>query len=167
MKIFLIEGESGVGKTTLVNKLKEKHPGKYNEIVSYTTRSPRTPDETGHIFVTVEEMIEHSIDHKIVASTKINNEFYCAFEDQFSEHKPNIYIVDDLGIMDIINLFLHSEMENVQIYAMRIKRTKSFPTVDEDRRSRYHSILPDDFIALNVFQDPSVDELINFIEKKC
>ena len=44
MLIFLIEGESGVGKTTLVNKLKEKHPGKYNEIVSYTTRSPRTPD---------------------------------------------------------------------------------------------------------------------------
>lgn len=63
--IYCIVGPSGCGKTTLVEAL-EKEFG-YKTIESYTTRPPRFPGETGHIFVSPEEF--HSLGDMMAYTT--------------------------------------------------------------------------------------------------
>ena len=50
---YLIVGQSGSGKTTIVNTLEEKYGLK--SIQSYTTRPKRSENETGHTFISDEE----------------------------------------------------------------------------------------------------------------
>ena len=50
---YLIVGQSGSGKTTIMTTLEEKYELK--SIQSYTTRPKRSDGETGHIFISDEE----------------------------------------------------------------------------------------------------------------
>jgi guanylate kinase len=89
--IFLIVGESGSGKTTLVNELEKKHGLK--QLVSYTTRPRRTPNEQGHIFVTDEEFNTLT---DMVAFTEFNGFRYCATSEQVEE--CDTYVIDPAGV---------------------------------------------------------------------
>ena len=58
--LVIISGPSGVGKGTIINKLKEKYQSENKKLyvsVSYTTRSPRTGEENGkdYYFISTEE----------------------------------------------------------------------------------------------------------------
>ena len=44
---MIIVGPSGVGKSTLINQLTEKYPGKFGFSVSYTTRAMREGEKHG------------------------------------------------------------------------------------------------------------------------
>ena len=54
--LYLWVGQSGSGKTTVVNYLEEVYS--YKSLQSYTTRPQRYEGETGHIFVTDPEFDE-------------------------------------------------------------------------------------------------------------
>ena len=56
-KPIIIVGPSGVGKSTLIKSLTEKHPNKFGFSVSYTTRAARPGEVHGksYFFVSKEE----------------------------------------------------------------------------------------------------------------
>lgn len=100
MKVLLITGESGVGKTTFAKYLKENYG--YNIVHSYTTRPKRDENDNDHIFIshnTAKEMMKKT--KEIVAHTKINGEHYFTTVYDFKLGKPNAYIVDGKGISDV------------------------------------------------------------------
>ena len=51
--IFCLVGKSGSGKTTIANKLFDRYG--YTQIASYTTRPPRSENDTDHTYVSSEE----------------------------------------------------------------------------------------------------------------
>lgn len=89
--IFLIIGESGSGKTTVVEKIKKI--SNLKAVDSYTTRPMRYRDEKGHIFVTDKEF-DNLIN--ICAYTEINGYRYAATSEQVD--KNDIYIIDIKGV---------------------------------------------------------------------
>lgn len=89
--ICLLVGESGSGKTTIANELESQYG--LRQLQSYTTRPRRSPDESGHIFVTKEEF--DSLPDK-VAYTSYNDYEYCATKGQVDQ--ADIYVIDPAGI---------------------------------------------------------------------
>jgi guanylate kinase len=49
-RIIVIEGPSGTGKDTIIKKLIEKFPDKYEKITSYTTREKRDGEIDGQVY---------------------------------------------------------------------------------------------------------------------
>lgn len=88
--IILLMGKSGSGKTTIAETLNKKYG--WTAIQSYTTRSPRYPGETGHVFVT-DEKFDQLTD--MVAYTEFAGNRYCATAQQVEENQ--IYVIDPDG----------------------------------------------------------------------
>lgn len=110
MKIILICGLSGSGKTSIAKGVIKKFGDKFNFINSYTDRAKRSSKEWGHEFVSPSIMDALLSDADIVASTKINEYRYCSTKNQFDENKINLYIVDTYGINDTIEAFPYAEI---------------------------------------------------------
>lgn len=91
--IFLILGESGCGKDTIVNTLCDKYG--YKRVKSYTTRPPRgtETDERSHIFVSDFEFDQLQ---NLVAYTRFDRYRYCATSEQVDN--ADLYIIDADGI---------------------------------------------------------------------
>ncbi len=94
MKILIV-GRSGVGKDYLANLLKEKG---MTQVLSYTTRPKRRPDENTHVFITPEEASTFT---DKVATTMINGYEYFATRKQVEEN--DIYIVDPNGLHELMD----------------------------------------------------------------
>ena len=114
-KIFLIMGESGSGKDTIVNKLCSKYG--LTRIKSYTTRPNRgtVTDAQSHIFVSEEEF--DKLDD-IIAYTCFDRFRYAATKQQADE--ADLYIVDPDGV----NYFLehyHGKRQPYTIYILASK----------------------------------------------
>ena len=89
--LFLFVGPSGSGKTAVAEYL-ESTQG-YKSVQSYTTRSPRYENETGHIFVSNDEFDKLQ---DLVAYTEYNGNKYCATSEQVDE--ADIYVIDVPGV---------------------------------------------------------------------
>jgi len=87
----LIVGNSGSGKTTIVEELQKRYGLK--AIESYTTRPPRYDGETGHTFVTINDIPPES---EMVAYTYYNGNHYWATQNDVETH--DLYIIDVPGI---------------------------------------------------------------------
>lgn len=136
MKILLLLGQSGVGKTTIAKELCKDE--KYNFVNSYTDRPARTKngeEEWGHIFVNTNHMDFILKDSTLVAKSCIDAHRYCALEYQFVENKINVYIVDLNGLNDVIHHFPRADIMTVLI-------TKSNFTIDDDLRTSRDIALP-------------------------
>lgn len=75
-KILTLSGKSGAGKTTLSDALVET--GKYEETVSFTTRTPRPGEIDGkhYNFISKDEFHERLENKEILEYTNINGNFY-------------------------------------------------------------------------------------------
>lgn len=159
MKVLLLNGLSGSGKSFIAKEMVNRNPDNYKLIKSFTTRPKRDYNDTDHIFVSKSDMLRGMVFKKYVARTTINDNFYCAFESQFDDEKINIYIVDDYGVLDLKN-----NMQDADILTIRIIRDNI--NVDDDRKRRFKYILPNscssfDYIIEN---NGTIDEVINKIE---
>lgn len=125
--IYLIIGKSGVGKSSIVNGLKNNKQvkPKINIIKSYTTRKQRDIEDTDHTFISKKDIKKYEDD--IVASSWINDEFYFATNQQFKENYANVYIVDLKGLEDILKMF-----NNKKIVIVEIKSSNKY--IEDDKR---------------------------------
>lgn len=117
MKILLITGQSGVGKSTIVKYLLE-YDG-YKNIKSFTDRPQRREERDGfsnHIFVNHDRLAAFSSNNNdVVASTQIDKYTYCTFQHQFDKDMINVYIVDLPGMNQVIDFFPHADIMTVLI----------------------------------------------------
>ena len=90
-KPIVIIGASGVGKDTMINKLKEKYPDKIYKLPSYTTRLIRENEKDGidYYFVTHEEFDKMEREGKLFGIQKYNNNKYASNKNKLEEALKN------------------------------------------------------------------------------
>lgn len=96
--LFLFVGKSASGKTTIANMLEEKYF--FNQVQSYTTRTPRYDGETGHIFLTEEEF--NNLED-IVSYTLYNNNQYGTTAGLLDQN--DIFVVDVPGVESLLQKY--------------------------------------------------------------
>jgi guanylate kinase len=106
--VYLFAGESGNGKTSIVEELEKRY--KFKSIQSYSTRPKRSENETGHIFIAEDEFDELT---DLVAYTKFNGYRYCATSKQVEE--CDTYVIDPFGIEYFKNHY-HGNKVPIVIY---------------------------------------------------
>lgn len=94
--LYLIIGPSGSGKTSLAEGLSWKLGMK--QVESYTTRSPRYPGETGHIFVSDEEFDKLG---EMCAYTEFDGHRYGVTKNILD--KSDVYVIDPAGVMYLLD----------------------------------------------------------------
>ena len=78
IKIIALMGKAGSGKDTLLHKLMEQDPLRFNEIISYTTRPLRDGEIDGvnYHFVSDETFLQMVNDGKMLEHSVFNNWHY-------------------------------------------------------------------------------------------
>jgi guanylate kinase len=110
--IICIVGESGTGKSISAEYFRNRFD--INLIESYTDRPKRTPDESGHIFLTQTEFT--NLQGEVLAHTKFGNFRYCCLVNDLE--KINTYVIDENGLEQLKNNW----SDVFDIYSIRIKR---------------------------------------------
>lgn len=155
MKILLLTGESGVGKTTISKKLCEDN--QFHEVLSFSTRQPRNADDMDHFYIDKEDVWDCFLGGDIVASTIFGGEVYFASSNQFLEDKINVYVVDELGVLDNVNYWLP---KGADIYIMKIVSDREC-----DRKHRDYQILTDEYFDL-IIENDDLDETVEKIKER-
>lgn len=156
MKIVLIAGVSGSGKTTICKDLIERYKDKYHYVDSYTDRQRRSSKEWGHNFVS-SGVMDTILEKDVIASTKIDKYRYCTLRSQFEDNKINLYIVDMNGINDTIKAF-----PNAKIMTILIKRRDVEVDCERAGRDIYVPMREDvDFLIENNGRIESASDLLN------
>jgi guanylate kinase len=90
-KPLLILGPSGVGKDTLINKLKEKYPNVFFKFPSYTTRKRRPGETEGvdYFYINKNEFKELESQGKLFGVKEYNNNFYASNKSKLKEFIDN------------------------------------------------------------------------------
>ena len=96
---LIVVGPSGVGKSTLINALTEKYPGKFGFSVSHTTRDPRPGEEHGvNYFYTNKEDFETMIEKDdFVEWCKVHKNMYGTAKSQIMA----IQAAEKIPLLDI------------------------------------------------------------------
>lgn len=96
--LFLFVGKSASGKTTIANMLEKKYM--FNQVQSYTTRTPRYDGETGHIFLTEDEF--NNLED-IVSYTLYNGNQYGTTTSLLDQN--DIFVVDVPGVESLLQKY--------------------------------------------------------------
>jgi len=145
--IFCVVGNSGSGKTMLVNALEEY--ANIPMIRSYTDRPRRTPDEVGHTFL---EKSDYDLlkESEMIARTCWNGVRYCCLASDVQA--INTYVIDEVGLQ----MLKKNYSDIYRIIAIRIYRPESdrIKSVGEERvardKGKFTMELEDfDYVAVN------------------
>lgn len=134
--IFLICGESGCGKTSVVKKVC-KDLGLKN-LVSYTTRPCRGEYDVDHIFIQPEDVAKYEDD--IIAKTEINGNVYFCTSEQLKE--SDFYIIDYNGIQ-YLKAQQVPDVRYVVVYISvdKSSREKRVKNRGDDMVTYYHRVM--------------------------
>lgn len=116
-KVFCLMAYSGAGKTEVAKALEKRG---YRVLQSYTTREPRTENEWGHNFCTVDEYEKFKNNGEIAAYTYFDNHHYFSTKSQLNE--TDIYVIDPDGIENLKQNI--SDIEFITIYLKVDKNTR-------------------------------------------
>lgn len=128
--IICIIGESGTGKSLAADYICDKYG--YSLIKSRTTRPPRTPDETGHTFVTDKEFDDYE-QEDMLAYTTFGEHRYCCLKEDIRE--KNIYVIDEFGY-DYLKDNFSDDYHIVSLRLLRAEAIRLREGVDYDRIQR-------------------------------
>ena len=95
-RVLLVNGGSGVGKSTVVGMLCEEWDC-FEQVMSITSRKRRGEDDD-HVFMGRDEVKGLIESDEVVDWTEVGGELYCTTLGCFKEDKINVYIVDDEGV---------------------------------------------------------------------
>lgn len=119
--MYLVIGRTASGKTTLTDELAKRG---LRVVESYTTRPKRTPDETGHTFITKEEA--ERLLPNAVATSELNGNLYFATREQIEN--ADVYVIDPNGAKE-----LTENMPDIPFQLIYISATPNI------RRARYEA----------------------------
>lgn len=162
MKIVLIFGKSGSGKTSVTEGLKLKYPSVFNIIESYTDRPVRYMGETGHIFISRDEMLGLLGGDGVVASTNFGGFNYCSTVDQFIDGVVNLYIVDENGVRDVKS-FIKDNGLSVDLLVVEVRRSVINVSSDRVLRDKPFGVVGDRVLVNDGDLEWVVDELFDLI----
>ena len=164
--ITLIVAPSGAGKTTICNRLSEKYG--LRQVWSYTTRPPRSENETGHIFITRDELPDRD---EMCAYTFYNGEHYFATHQQVDE--ADLYVIDPAGIQYFMQHYRgHKIPKVVKISVPTFERMKRMTARGDSQYEVMRRIecdkqkfrlVPYDLKINNDDLETCIDEIYNFI----
>jgi guanylate kinase len=118
--VICIVGESGSGKSTLAEYI-ESNFG-VSIIQSYTTRPRRTPDETGHTFVSDAEFDAFNKDD-MIAFTEFGGRRYCCLHSDVKEE--NTYVIDEVGLRYLVEKYSDIyDIKTIRVTCGRDERVK-------------------------------------------
>ncbi len=171
--MIILIGESGSGKTTILNKLVEKG---FEKAINHTTRKPRDNEESTneYKFISKDEFNKMWENGELLQRAEFNNEYYGISTNSLKDNVVCISIVD--SVKDIKNRAKELNMQNVNIITIyvyvneqeRINRMKqrgdteeSIATrlkIDKEKFKKAKEIA--DFTVENIDIDKTVDEII-------
>ena len=109
-KVLVVVGPSGVGKDTLMQKVFDKHPGKFKKGVTHTSRKMRPGEKEGYnyYYVTQEEFLKLKDNGGLVEYNFYNGNYYGLskkeLEDGTKGNKILYVIIDINGAKNVHNL---------------------------------------------------------------
>lgn len=130
--LFLLVGPSGVGKSTLIKKLKEFYPG-ISFSVSYTTRQPRAGEIDGihYHFISKEKFEEMIKNNEFLEYAQVHGNYYGtslnSLLEQLNKNQIVLFEIDVQGVMS-----LKKKLQNV--YSVFI-----FPPNLEELKTRLYN----------------------------
>ncbi|MFR8103759.1 MAG: AAA family ATPase [Clostridia bacterium] len=115
--MIILIGESGSGKTTILNELEKRG---FEKAINHTTRKPRDGEETlkEYEFVTKEEFEEMWKKGKLVQRAEFNGEYYGISTESLKDNVACILIVD--SIQDIKDRILELGLNGINIQSFYI-----------------------------------------------
>lgn len=132
--LLVLLGESGTGKTTIANRLKEKYG--LRTLLSYTTRPRRRGKDHDHTYVTLGEYL--MIKDK-VAENKYSGYFYCATKEQVEE--SDVYVCDCEGIRMLKDRY-HGD-KKIIVIRLTTTREERIRRMEKDKRTSQTILLRD------------------------
>ncbi len=139
--MLILIGESGSGKTTILNKLVELG---FEKAINHTTRKPRENEENTkeYKFLSKEEFNKMWDNGELLQRAEFNNEYYGISTNSLKDNVVCISIVD--SVKDIKSRAKELNINNVKIITIyvyvneqeRIKRMKARGDSDESIQTR-------------------------------
>lgn len=148
-KLFMISGSSGVGKSTIVNKLSD------NIIMSFTTREPRQGEINGvdYHYISKEQFDYMQSNNELAEWTEYGGNFYGLIRDEIESKliKGSAFVIVDYNGMkqlkelypDSVSIFIYTTKDDC-IMQMRMRGDsnenilKRLDTYDEEMKNRVH-----------------------------
>lgn len=165
-RLFMICGEAGTGKDTILRKVVSSAPAHFNEIVSYTTRPPREGEIEGinYHFVTGEKFAEMVINGEMIEASVFNDWCYGTAKSSMMDDKINIGVFNPEGIYSILE---SSFAEDNEIIPFRVVASDKQRLIRQLNREQYpdineiirrYSADNNDFLDLDFYYIPLVNE---------
>lgn len=104
IKIIVLMGEAGSGKDTILHKLVEQYPDRFNEIISCTTRPPRQGEKDGvnYYFLSIEEFTQKVLNGDMLEATEFNDWHYGTMASSLSRDKVNVGVFNPEGVRCLV-----------------------------------------------------------------
>ncbi|MBO6214268.1 MAG: guanylate kinase [Lachnospiraceae bacterium] len=112
--VTVLSGFSGAGKGTIMKRLLEKYPGKYNLSISATTRSPRPGEEEGreYFFKTTEEFEKMIAEGEFLEHARFGDNYYGTprgYVDELLEQGRNVILeIEVQGALQVRKIYPHA-----------------------------------------------------------
>lgn len=171
--MLILIGESGSGKTTILNKLVERG---FEKAINHTTRPPRDNEENTkeYKFISKDEFNAMWDNGELLQRAEFNNEYYGISTSSLKDNVVCISIVD--SVKDIKERSKELNIKNVKIITIyvyvneqeRIKRMRQRGDTEEniqtrlilDREKFINAKEVADYVVENIDVDKTVDKII-------
>ena len=143
-KLFILSGQSGVGKKTILFELLNRHP-EFHHVVTYTTREPRPNEIPGedHFFVYREKFEEMIKNEDFLEYTEVHGNLFGTPKEQIDkalkEGKNILMEMDVKGVTNIkdkyrpVTIFIKYEARDIdELIKNRIKNDPARKDTSEE-----------------------------------